>query len=307
MQQQLQRQRLIPQTNAQQQEQYGLVLQRCKQQITVLYQQINQALQQMSKQHQPAQVQPNTDNKDVKSIADGLNMLNIGKEGPQQPTSRLMQWKQPKPDDNDALNKAPGSKPIQQSHSSPNLQAKIDPLGSNSLSIGLDNPVWSTTSSSKDWPETSAINSSLISQSGSKSSVSNSSSSITDMIPEFVPGKPWAGLSSMKSVEEDPHMTPSSVSHSLSVNTIRSDVLAKTSSGPPSADSASSIWSSRQLPQMATSTTGRSWSSGNNNNEMWQSQQGGMARRPPPGLNRSVSVPEHVRQNVGPGGYSTND
>src|SRR5262249_41033279 len=39
------------------------------------------------------------------------------------------------------------------------------------------------------------------------------------LVPEFEPGKPWKGTSQLKSIEDDPHMTPGSVNRSpLSVS-----------------------------------------------------------------------------------------
>lgn len=48
---------------------------------------------------------------------------------------------------------------------------------------------------------------------------------INNLVPEFEPGKPWKGVSGMK-IEDDPHITPGSVTRSpLSVNTIRDPAI----------------------------------------------------------------------------------
>ena len=48
---------------------------------------------------------------------------------------------------------------------------------------------------------------------------------INNLVPEFEPGKPWKGVSGMK-IEDDPHITPGSVTRSpFSVNTIRDPAI----------------------------------------------------------------------------------
>ena len=73
----------------------------------------------------------------------------------------------------------------------------------------------------------------------------NASLDIIEGIEEFVPGKPWQG-SGIKSVEDDPHITPGSVTRSrLSVNTIKEDYLTnlgKMTSGSP-VETDASTWS----------------------------------------------------------------
>jgi hypothetical protein len=63
----------------------------------------------------------------------------------------------------------------------------------------------------------------------------SSSLTIDDAIPEFVPGKPWPGIT-QKSVEDDPHITPGSFSRSLSlsVNTVKDDYLGSLTKTSPS-------------------------------------------------------------------------
>ncbi len=71
---------------------------------------------------------------------------------------------------------------------------------------------------------------------------------LNDLVPEFEPGKPWKGNSSLKSIEDDPTITPGSVNRSpLSINTIKDPMLfnwpTKLSPGTPisSADSLASL------------------------------------------------------------------
>ncbi|XP_063224189.1 protein Gawky isoform X2 [Bacillus rossius redtenbacheri] len=157
------------------------------------------------------------------SLHSNFTDLSISKEPQvsfQTQQSRLMQWKLPSVDkDGDGMNefsRAPGSttKPsLPQSHSSPN----INPL------LGQGDGTWSTvTRSASDtgWPDSSGTDTSgqpdnkeawpVTSQSGS--------AAFTDLVPEFEPGKPWK----MKSIEEDPSITPGSVHRSpLSLATIK--------------------------------------------------------------------------------------
>lgn len=67
------------------------------------------------------------------------------------------------------------------------------------------------------------------------SSVSQPSYNLNDLVTEFEPGKPWKGNSHMKNIENDPHITPGSVTRSpLSLNTIKdADLLGWTSKSRP--------------------------------------------------------------------------
>lgn len=252
-----------------------------------------------------------------------LNNLSISTS---QPQSRLNQWKRSTPDkespdaastptssasssseetpptttvsdsegDNAALNKTVGSKPIQQSSSTPNLR-RYDELGIGSL--GGDT-TWSSTptsSSSQQWPSSStptdASGGDNVDKAESQTSTSagadvSSSNTVLDSIPaipEFVPGKPWQGLN--KNVEDDPHITPGSYSRSLSVNTIKDDyLLTLTKSSPTETTS----WPSK--PNSSTSNlSSKPWSTGDGlatggfTGEVWGMPKGNMSR-PPPGI-----------------------
>ncbi|BFZ18137.1 hypothetical protein BsWGS_21176 [Bradybaena similaris] len=131
--------------------------------------------------------------------------------------------------DDGASNKAPGTKGLLQSSSSPNLNLIPGGLGM------TGDKTWSSNISStisSNWPMATGENVASNSQAEIKVGNSSSSSSsllaglpsgLTDVIPEFVPGKPWQGLA--KSVEDDPHVTPGSIQRSLSVNRVHDDSL----------------------------------------------------------------------------------
>ncbi|MCK5919834.1 MAG: hypothetical protein KAG66_02765 [Methylococcales bacterium] len=178
--------------------------------------------------------------------------------------SRLNQWKQPTPEREGQpadLNKAPGSKPaqgLQHSHSTPAIGSMGPFCDLASLNIGGDT-TWSSTATSgaSNWPSTSGDSGSgdRKSEDGTPPSAGLASMlggggnlGLTDVIPEFVPGKPWQGLSS-KSVEDDPHITPGSISRSLSVNVVKDDYL----------NNLNNLTSNKPSPSFGTDAT---WSMG---------------------------------------------
>ncbi|CAL1529889.1 unnamed protein product [Lymnaea stagnalis] len=133
--------------------------------------------------------------------------------------------------DENGENKAAGAKGMLQA-SSPNMNLIPGGLGM------TGDKTWSSNmsaTSSSNWPLSSNDSAGTNSQSDLKmpGSVSTSTSSIlsgmpsglTDVIPEFIPGKPWQGLT--KNVEDDPHVTPGSIQlqRSLSVNRVHDDSL----------------------------------------------------------------------------------
>ncbi|KAH9519740.1 hypothetical protein Btru_070793 [Bulinus truncatus] len=121
--------------------------------------------------------------------------------------------------------KALGAKGLLQSSSSPNLNLIPGGLGMTGDKTWSSN--LSTTSS--NWPLSSSDSIGTSAQSStitsSSSILSGMPSGLTDVIPEFIPGKPWHGLT--KSVEDDPHVTPGSIQlqRSLSVNKVLDDSL----------------------------------------------------------------------------------
>ena len=157
-----------------------------------------------------------------------------------QPQSRLAtQWKSqdtPVAAMNDGLNQgAPGAgilstnsseekndagKGALQSSTSPNLNLIPGGLGM------TGDRTWSSvpsTSGPGNWPMSSSETNNA--QNDSKAVNSSTSSILSDVIPEFVPGKPWQGFT--KNVEDDPHVTPGSIlmQRSLSVNRVHDESL----------------------------------------------------------------------------------
>lgn len=200
--------------------------------------------------------------------------------------SRLKHWKLPSPEKDSSVpissseNRPVGPRVSQQSHSTSNLQS--------STSLPFSDNTWSSSSLSTtaSWPTTSssAISTTSVASgdqveskdeaetstdhAGNNPAPTSSASPITelvtsgndtptssgdanaglDLIEEFVPGKPWQG-SGIKSVEDDPYITPGSITRSrLSVNTIKEDYLTnlgKTTNGSPTvgSDTLNSTWS----------------------------------------------------------------
>ncbi|CAG0888691.1 unnamed protein product [Cyprideis torosa] len=89
---------------------------------------------------------------------------------------------------------------------------------------------------------------------------------ITDLVPEFEPGKPWKGNHALKNAEDDPTLTPGAVRSSLSVARLKEDILT---SKPPfvhgSSSGAQSVASSVTSPPPAVS----SWSSSGGSTDIW--------------------------------------
>ena len=133
-----------------------------------------------------------------------------------------------------------------------------------------------------------------------------SASYLADLVPEFEPGKPWKGSSHMKSIEDDPHVTPGSVNRSpLSVNTIfntwSSKAVSPTDAPTPASSSdpltslslSSSTWAfpSSSFPSAdpvnSSQKVSSSWSVGDpvsSADSLWSSSSVCKPRGPPPGL-----------------------
>ncbi|CAH1795036.1 unnamed protein product [Owenia fusiformis] len=271
-----------PQQQRQQLGEIMLMIQKIKQQILSQQQSIAQAQQPEGPQGNQAMKQDVLTN-----LPSDLSQLKIGADIQPKSKSRLEMWKLPSPekDEGAGLNKAPGSKlPIHQSHSTPNLQSKIPELPS----VGGDNP-WSTsTSSSSNWPTSSAITSTSQSETDPKLE-SPANAEADDMIAEFVPGKPWAGF---KTIEDDPNMTPGSIASSYSVATPKEEsiqsLLNKTTMGTSATQSFSS---GRSL----STSSATSWSTGDapSSTSPWNatSKASAAPARPPPGLGGKNSRP----------------
>ncbi|XP_023288422.1 trinucleotide repeat-containing gene 6C protein isoform X2 [Orussus abietinus] len=184
----------------------------------------------------------------MSALQNSFSDLAVNKEPPvSQQQSRLNQWKLPSLDkDSDIatneFSRAPGttSKPptapggLTQSHSSPNL----NPL------LGQGDGTWSSRLGDSGWPDAGN------SDSTDGKEWQPGGAAFTDLVPEFEPGKPWK----MKSIEDDPSITPGSVVRSpLSLAAIKDpDAIfsssSKTSPPPQTANVDTSI------PSLSNST-----------------------------------------------------
>ncbi|XP_063595618.1 protein Gawky-like isoform X4 [Penaeus indicus] len=246
-------------------------------------------------------------------------IINVG----QQQGSRLHQWKLPslENDESDFIRApgAPGKPSMPQSQSSPNLT----PL------LGPSNSTWSLNRTSESgWPESSSGGSvdvannpgveKVVPNMDSRwvaSSQANASGSYGLDIKPFEPGKPWM----MKNIEDDPNITPGSVTQSPLALGIKESVdllssISKTSTTNTASDMAgpltsfsltSNTWSFNPGPghhaansplsgdnKLSSGTNGKSgsaWnesSQGGSNNlasELWGAP-GNKLRGPPPGM-----------------------
>lgn len=257
-----------------------------KSQIVSLQKQLQQAQQQMllkqppaptptpQPMQQPPMIPPPAAPSSMQSEAsDNLmplhgDMANIAQNASASMQSRLTQWKRPTPErdgEGRDLNKAPGSKPLQHSHSAPMMGPFGDLTG---LNISGDT-TWSsaaTTTGSTSWPSTNMGEGGGLSNTdvkGEREELTPTNTSISviggsgslglsDVIPEFVPGKPWQGLS--KSVEDDPHITPGSISRSLSVNVVKEERLYNLTANKPSpALGTDSEWNMKDMSKLGGS------------------------------------------------------
>lgn len=195
-----------------------------------------------------------------------------------QAQSRLTKWSRSVADKEgeEGLNKAVGSRPMHQSQSNPNLGSTRFEMPS---FMGNDS-TWSNTAAAPNWPTVGNDGGENKDGDDKDGRIPVTSSSLScDIIPEFVPGKPWQGLA--KSVEDDPHMTPGMIHRSLSVNVVDPSALK---SSPTPGDSLSA-WSTKDFPksmQVSAQPAGsKAWSPANPA-DMWSSKQGQQAIRPPP-------------------------
>lgn len=273
-----------------------------KHQILLLQRQITEAQKALIKvQQQPPP--PDGEQANTSNVTSDLQNLSVNSSQPQPTQSKLIQWKKGSDssnaptssadtgaNDSSALNKAVGSKPaIHQSSSRNNLYD----LGLSNL-IGDQTWTASTTTSSS-WPSSTANSISSTNEDkmassnatdGKESQPAANTSTVTttlnDSIPEFVPGKPWLGITS-KNVEDDPHITPGSFSRSLSlsVNTVKDDYLSSLTKTSPSVTESPS-WNSKgnQNPKWSTNDSVPTSFS----NEVWGVPLPKNNSRPPPGL-----------------------
>ncbi|XP_054155070.1 protein Gawky-like [Oppia nitens] len=147
---------------------------------------------------------------------------------------------------------------------------------------------------------------------------------LNDLVPEFEPGKPWKGNSSLKSIEDDPTITPGSVNRSpLSINTIKDPLFnwpSKLSPGTPNtnADSllslSSSTWAftppsnSHIYNTVDNNKTKNNLKSPSNwaepqlnscTDNLWSGGSVSKTRGPPPGLTPQIKSPATTLSNSG--------
>jgi len=91
-------------------------------------------------------------------------------------------------------------------------------FGMTSTSASRTSSTWtafgssSANESESEWPKSTTATGGISSNSTASG---QQSSNVFDLVPEFEPGKPWRGSMLMKSVEDDPTMTPASMARSL--------------------------------------------------------------------------------------------
>nr|XP_012228942.1 PREDICTED: trinucleotide repeat-containing gene 6B protein isoform X4 [Linepithema humile] len=290
--------------------QISVQITKTKQQITNLQNQIavQQATYMKQQQQHPAPpsqaseyYKSSTVHDPMSALQNSFSDLTMNKEPPvSQQQSRLNQWKLPSLDkDGDLVSnefsRAPGttSKPpatpggLTQSHSSPNM----NPL------LGQGDGTWSSRLGDSGWPDPGN------SDSTDGKDWQPGGAAYTDLVPEFEPGKPWKGTQ-IKSIEDDPSITPGSVVRSpLSLATIKdSDTIfsssSKTSPPPQAANPDTSIpslsnstWTFNPpatTPSAFTSTSKNTWGESAPpptavTSELWGAPMS-KARGPPPGL-----------------------
>ncbi|KAH8309909.1 hypothetical protein KR059_003557 [Drosophila kikkawai] len=280
-----------------------------QQQLQQQNMQPNSQQQQQQQQHPSAHL--NTSNNDYLRNHDAINNLqsnftelNINKpsggyQGASNQQSRLNQWKLPvldkdiiiNPDSSD-FSRAPGA-----------TKQNLTSNSSNVSSLGLQNDgTWSTGRNIADgWPDPTSDNenkdwSVVAHQQPSSAAAAAAATAYTDLVQEFEPGKPWKG-SQIKSIEDDPSITPGSVARSpLSINPTPKDAdnilfnnTTTTTTGKnsptdlPPLSLSSSTWSfnpNQNFPSWSDNTQQCAATS-----ELWTSPLNkSSSRGPPPGL-----------------------
>ncbi|XP_034112021.1 protein Gawky isoform X1 [Drosophila albomicans] len=226
----------------------------------------------------------------IATLQGNFSELNLNKQsgyqGAPNQQSRLNQWKLPvlekdsiAPDNTD-FSRAPGT-----------TKQTLSSNSNNMGTLGLQNDgTWSTGRCIGDgWPDTSNDN-----ENKDWTVASTAAAAYTDLVQEFEPGKPWKG-SQIKSIEDDPSITPGSVARSpLSINPTPkdADIFANTAgkSSPtelPPLSLSSSTWSfnpNQNFPSWSDNAQQCATS------ELWTSSLNKSASRgPPPGLSTNKS------------------
>ncbi|EDW99326.1 protein Gawky isoform X1 [Drosophila yakuba] len=221
----------------------------------------------------------------INNLQSNFSELNINKpsgyQGASNQQSRLNQWKLPVLDkeinsDSTEFSRAPGA-----------TKQNLTGNSNNISSLGLQNDsTWSTGRNIGDgWPDPSSDNEN---KDWSVAQPTSAATAYTDLVQEFEPGKPWKG-SQIKSIEDDPSITPGSVARSpLSINSTPkdADIFATGKNSPtdlPPLSLSSSTWSFNPNQNFP------SWSDNSQQcaatSELWTSSLNkSSSRGPPPGL-----------------------
>ncbi|XP_045497250.1 protein Gawky isoform X2 [Colias croceus] len=251
--------------------QYSMQITKTKQQITALQNQIatQQALY-MKQQAGGADLFKQSHDP-LAGLPNNFSDMSIGKDsqaaygggGNQQ--SRLNQWKLPsldKESEGTDFSRAPGTA---KSATSPQLnQIGLQPDSTWGVGRGAEWGEGADVADGKDWP-------------------AHTHQPVYDLVPEFEPGKPWKG-NQLKTVEDDPAMTPGSVVRSpLSLTAIKDTDMLGGKTSPPGGERSlsSSTWSYAPPVTSAGGLKADAW--------------GAKGRVAPPGLNK---WPQHHGNNA---------
>ncbi|XP_059609723.1 protein Gawky isoform X2 [Phlebotomus argentipes] len=283
--------------------QHSVAVTKLKQQISNLQNQITaqQAIyvkQQQSSHANAGDFVLRTPHDPIVSLQGNFSEITLNKDPqPYQATmtqqSRLNQWKLgalEKESDATDFSRAPGttSKPT------------MSTASSTMSSLGLQGDgTWSTGRNVNDgWPDGGAIETE--NSKDWSTGQTSPSAAFTDLVPEFEPGKPWKGTQ-MKTIEEDPSITPGSVARSpLSITAKESDLFTGSSKTSPTdmqpISLSSSTWSfhpstsQQNFTSTAKLTTkSNSWNDHmgqppQTTSELWGVPVSKASRGPPPGL-----------------------
>lgn len=188
---------------------------------------------------------------------------------------------------------------MHQSSSTPNLLSKETSSAMTNLPSLSSEGTWSANTSNVSWPNTSTSNAPADSGDSKQVSPPNTSSVSTPNsetqqgsdgesasnaldIQEFVPGKPWQGMNS-KTIEDDPTLTPGSVSvfRPFNVSQPKEEQIASILGGK----------SSTNTSPTSDSWPNTKWSISTDNSDLGWAGQKNNARQPPGFINRSMSMP----------------
>ncbi|XP_017467551.1 PREDICTED: protein Gawky isoform X3 [Rhagoletis zephyria] len=225
----------------------------------------------------------------ISALQGNFSEMNLSKHsgypgGPNSQSKLINQWKLPEKDmtsESTDFSRAPGATKQNLSSAPGNTMGPLglqnDGTWSTGRSIGDGWPDSSTETENKDWSVAQPT----------------PAATYTDLVQEFEPGKPWKG-SQIKSIEDDPSITPGSVARSpLSINSTpkEADIFANPSKSSPTdltpLSLSSSTWS---FNPSSSNQNFQSWSDSPQQcapSELWATSMNKTSRGPPPGLGSS--------------------